>query len=58
MVLLFVLGVMNLWWIAALTLFVLAEKSRPAARWLPPAGGAALIAWGLWLIERAVSGPG
>jgi len=53
MALLFVLGVMNLWWIVALTLFVLAEKSLPAARWLPRASGAALLAWGLWLILRA-----
>jgi len=55
MALLFVLGVMNLWWIVVLTLFVLAEKTLPAARWLPRAAGAALIGWGLWLIARALS---
>jgi predicted metal-binding membrane protein len=50
MALLFVLGVMNLWWIVALTLLVLAEKTMPGRRWLPNAAGAALIAWGLWLL--------
>jgi predicted metal-binding membrane protein len=52
MALLFVLGVMNLWWIIALTLLVLAEKALPAASWLPLASGAALLAWGLWLVLR------
>jgi predicted metal-binding membrane protein len=54
MALLFVLGVMNLWWVMALTLFVLAEKTLPANEWLPRIGGAGLCAWGLWLIGRAV----
>jgi predicted metal-binding membrane protein len=53
MALLFVLGVMNLAWIAALTLFVTAEKTFPAARWLPRIGGVGLCVWGLWLIGRA-----
>ncbi len=48
--LLFVLGVMNLLWIAALSLFVLAEKAAPAGRWIGRIGGAALLTWGLWLL--------
>jgi predicted metal-binding membrane protein len=53
MALLFVLGVMNLWWIAALSLFVMAEKAFPAARWLPRIVGAGLCGWGLCLIGHA-----
>jgi len=57
MALLFVLGVMNLWWIAALSLFVIAEKAFPAAAWLPRIAGSGLCAWGLWLIGRAAFAP-
>lgn len=45
MALLFVFGVMNLLWIAALTLFVLIEKLLGGAAWFAPASGAALFAW-------------
>ncbi|MCW8088281.1 DUF2182 domain-containing protein [Sabulicella glaciei] len=44
--LLFVGGVMNLAWIAALALLVLAEKILPGGRLLGHAMGAGLIAWG------------
>jgi len=56
MCLLFVLGVMNLWWVVALTLVVLAEKASPLQRWLPAAFGAVLLAWGTWMIARAAAG--
>lgn len=46
MLLLFVGGVMNLFWIAGLSLFVLLEKSAQNGLWLGRVGGAALIAWG------------
>lgn len=46
MALLFVGGVMNLAWIAALSLLVLAEKALTAGRWLGRAAGIVLIAWG------------
>ncbi|MBR0565091.1 DUF2182 domain-containing protein [Azoarcus sp. L1K30] len=46
MALLFVLGVMNLLWIAVLALLVVAEKLLPRARWLPQLSGAVLIVWG------------
>jgi predicted metal-binding membrane protein len=44
--LLFVGGVMNLAWIAALTLMVMAEKLAPGGRWVGVAAGVALLAWG------------
>ena len=50
MALLFVGGVMNLVWIAALTALVAAEKLLPAGRWIGRAAGAGLIAWGLLLL--------
>ena len=50
MLLLFVVGVMNLVWIATLTLLVAAEKLLPRGQWIARAGGAALIGWGLVLL--------
>src|SRR5438105_1953924 len=46
MALLFVAGLMNVLWIAALALFVLAEKVVPSGGLLGRAGGVALILWG------------
>lgn len=46
MLLLFIGGVMNLLWIAGLTLFVLVEKTVSGGHWLSRVAGAALIAWG------------
>lgn len=46
MALLFVGGVMNLAWIAALTLLVMAEKVFPGGRWVAMAGAILLLAWG------------
>jgi len=54
MALLFVPGVMNLLWIAALTLFVLAEKVAPAGHRLGRIAGLFMIAWGGWLISLVV----
>jgi predicted metal-binding membrane protein len=53
MTVLFVVGVMNLWWIAAITLFVLLEKLLARAEWLRYASSALLIAWGTWLALAA-----
>jgi predicted metal-binding membrane protein len=53
MALLFVLGVMNVAWIAALTALVLLEKTLPSARWISVASGVAFIAWGAWLVRSA-----
>ena len=52
--LLFVLGVMNLLWIAALAGFVLIEKVAPAGRRVSRLTGLLLVAWGAWLVARAV----
>ncbi len=46
MAILFVGGVMNLAWIAALTLLVLAEKLFPAGPWVSRGTGLILIVWG------------
>lgn len=46
MALLFVGGVMNLLWIAALTLLVAAEKLLPGGKWIARLSGVALIGWG------------
>jgi predicted metal-binding membrane protein len=46
MALLFVGGVMNLAWIAALTLLVLAEKLVPGGRWVARGAGVAMLVWG------------
>lgn len=50
MVLLFVGGVMNVLWIAALTIFVLMEKVIPAGHLISGFAGAGLIAGGIRLL--------
>ena len=50
MVLLFVLGVMNLPWVAVLTIVVLAEKVLPFGRYWSRGLGVGLIVWGFWLV--------
>jgi predicted metal-binding membrane protein len=47
MVLLFVGGVMNLTWIAALGILVLIEKALPPGQWIGRGVGIALIGWGV-----------
>ncbi len=54
MALLFVLGVMNLLWIAALAGFVLLEKVAPAGHWLGRLTGLLLMGWGTWLVITAL----
>jgi predicted metal-binding membrane protein len=49
MALLFVGGVMNLAWVAALSILILLEKVVPG-RWLSFTAGAGLIGWGLYLL--------
>ena len=46
MALLFYGGVMNLYWIVGIALFVLLEKTIPAGHWLGRITGVLLIAWG------------
>jgi predicted metal-binding membrane protein len=50
MALLFVAGVMNLLWVAAIAVFVLAEKVLPYGRIAGRISGATLVVWGLWIV--------
>jgi predicted metal-binding membrane protein len=51
MLLLFVGGVMNVYVIGALTVFVLVEKFVPLGRMASRVGGAVLALVGLWLLR-------
>lgn len=55
MALLFTFGVMNLVWIAALSLVVLLEKLLQRPRWFSYSMGAILLGWGVWLARAAAS---
>lgn len=50
MALLFVAGVMNLWWIAVIAGLVLLEKVMPRGLLIGKVAGALLAAWGVWLM--------
>jgi predicted metal-binding membrane protein len=50
----FAAGVMNLFWMAAITVFILIEKAAPAGEWVGRVAGGALIAWGGWMITAAI----
>ncbi len=50
MLLLFVFGVMNLVWVAVLSIFVILEKSLPAGRLIARGSGIAMLAGGLALL--------
>ena len=52
MALLFVAGVMNVWWIAIIAVFVLLEKVVPKGLLVGKIAGAMLCAWGVWMILR------
>lgn len=52
MALLFVAGVMNLWWIAIIAGYVLLEKISPRGIFLGKAAGLLLVAWGAWLLVK------
>jgi predicted metal-binding membrane protein len=51
--LLFFGGVMNLYWIAGLALYVLFEKSVAAGHWLGYASGVVLLVWGAGTLALA-----
>ena len=53
MTLLFVGGIMNVLWIAAIAIFVLAEKVIPTRRVLSRVAGSLLAAFGLWQLISA-----
>jgi len=46
MLLLFVGGIMNLLWVAAIAAFILIEKVMPRGEWISYGAGVALICWG------------
>jgi predicted metal-binding membrane protein len=50
MLLLFVAGVMNVWWIAIITVLVLIEKIAPRGLMLGKIAGVLFIGWGVWMI--------
>ena len=54
--LLFVGGVMNLFWIAGLAVFVLVEKVLPTGQWVGWLAGIGAIAWGAAMLVAAVAG--
>jgi predicted metal-binding membrane protein len=53
MALLFVAGVMNLVWVAAIAALVLVETAAPGGEWAGRLAGAALVGWGGWLVLAA-----
>jgi len=54
MALLFVAGVMNLIWVAALAALVLVEKVLPWERVVSWTTGALLVGWGMWVLVRSL----
>lgn len=54
MALLFVMGIMNLVWIAALAGFVLLEKASPKGTWISRVSGLGLVAWGVFLLTGVI----
>jgi predicted metal-binding membrane protein len=53
MALLFVAGVMNLLWVAAIAGLVLAEKAVPNGRLVGRIAGVLLAGWGVWMVATA-----
>jgi predicted metal-binding membrane protein len=54
MALLFVGGVMDLLWVAGLTVFVLLEKAVARGPWISRVSGVALILWALYLLRSGL----
>ncbi len=54
MLLSFVLGVMNMVWMAIVTVFMLVEKAYPGSQWVSRTSGVILIAWGLWVTAGGI----
>ena len=52
--LLFFGGIMNLYWIFGLALFVLLEKLVPRGHWISYASGFGLTAWGAWVLSQGL----
>ena len=56
MTLLLVGGVMNLLWVAALSVLVLIEKTAPAGGWIAKAAGVAMLGSGGWILVLSFTG--
>jgi predicted metal-binding membrane protein len=56
MSLLFFGGIMNLYWIIGLAIFILSEKTMPMGQWFGRIIGIGLVAWGGLLIATALQG--
>ena len=56
MTLLFVGGVMNVLWIAAIAALVLLEKVVPTGRVIPRVAGTGFVVAGIWLLTMAARG--
>jgi len=54
MLLLFVAGVMNIFWIAVLSALVLVEKVAPFGRFIPRLAGLGFLVGGVWLLTQNV----
>jgi predicted metal-binding membrane protein len=54
MSLLLVVGAMNLWWMAALTVFMLVEQRAPLGHQVARGAGGALAVWGAWTLLHAI----
>jgi predicted metal-binding membrane protein len=52
MLLLFVVGVMNLLWVAAIAVFVFAEKLLPGGVWIGRVGGGVMLGFGVFLLTQ------
>lgn len=53
--LLFYGGVMNLFWIAGLAIYVLIEKVAPNGLWIGRIAGVVLLVWGCWLLTLSMT---
>jgi len=51
--LLFVGGIMNLYWILGLAMFVLVEKTVPMGQWFGRIAGLGLVVWGVFLLATS-----
>lgn len=54
MLLSFVLGIMNMVWMAVLTVFMLIEKTFPGGHWVSRTAGLILVVWGIWVTAEAL----
>ncbi len=56
MLLMFVLGMMNILWLAALTAFVMLEKAAPGGHLVGHLAGVGLVGWGIYLLGLGLLG--